>query len=617
MDKKKLISILSFALVIVLGVAVGLIVGLSGGEEDTLSSSSTPSTENSSVEESSPEEDYWDSSKEIIWVDGADPDPEAEKDPEITSPKVVYPQKPEAEPVIDTTLPTTIGSLSVSDECYTLQTEGQVKLSYDSIYNLPAFAYMYIPVENYHSKYSYLKIKANCVGVQKIAIVAVYYEQYDANRPGVTVYNNAVKEGDNVIICDLNECTVLDFDYRVATGEKLTQKKIVGFMVFVDSNPKQVIDDFTGEMTFTEIAVVDSTDSDLEMLNSAPTISGWSQSDVDVFGSCNITTSNNQTTGGVDAIIDYEFTAGYPYAVAQIFNYKKEYTSIKMTLKGENVRNLSIAIKYSLSTVSGAPGYNYLVYGMDVPTEYETFEFDFSTLGELNADFSTVVPGSYVKDLKPIAIYFYLDSADLGTGTASAGGDGVLHVKDIEFVKVVDDGTPKVTTTWSLMADSGISKSNVEAGGIGTLTYNKTQGWNAVTLNVSSYNPEYTVLVVRVKFYGAKNLGIALGYGSGNTVIQNSDGQTTANVTLTHTQENGSDEKGDYVFHTYTIDFTNVSTINSQLLSEQPISNIYFYIDSVKEVNGVYQEVGAGGTLANERAMQFVGITFEKPATDE
>jgi hypothetical protein len=37
----------------------------------------------------------------------------------------------------------------------------------------------------------------------------------------------------------------------------------------------------------------------------------------------------------------------------------------------------------------------------------------------------------------------------------------------------------------------------------------------------------------------------------------------------------------------------------------------------MKEVNGLYQEVGAGGNLASPRTMQFVGISFEKPAIAE
>ena len=389
-------------------------------------------------------------------------------------------------------------------------------------------------------------------------------------------------------------------------------------MIFVDSNPKQVIDDFTGEMTFTQVAVVDDSDSDLSLLNSAPFISNWTaDSSFDPYDSIHITQSSESETVSKDAIIDYSFSTAYPFVEAQIHNFKSEYTTVKMKIKGTNVKNVTIAIKYSLSTVSGGPGYNYISeYGMAVSSDYESLEFDFAALEELDVNWANV-PGSYVKDLKPVALYFYIDTADLtGTGTPSSGA-GTLYVKDVEFVKVVDDGTPKLTSTWSLTADGSITKSDVATGGIATITYTKTQGWNAVTVNVGSYNPEYTVLVVKVKFYGSKNLGIALGYGSGNTVIQNSDGQTMANVTLTHTQENGSDDKGDYVFHTYRIDFTNATNAAGSAISSESINKIMFYLDSVKEINGQYQEVSAGGNLASPRIMQFVGISFEKPVAAE
>ena len=285
-----------------------------------------------------------------------------------------------------------------------------------------------------------------------------------------------------------------------------------------------------------------------------------------------------------------------------------------MKIQGLNVKNLTIAIKYSLTTTSTSVDYNYIsAFGMEVPTNLETFEFDFSTLEELTQDFVTTVPGSYIKNLKPTALYFFIDTA-----TEPTGGLGTLIVKDVEFVKTVDDGTPKVTSTWSNIADAGLTKSNVEAGGVGTITYNKTQGWNALTINVSSYNPEYTVLVVKVKFYGAKNLGIALGYGSSNTVIQNSDGNTAASVVLNHTTEEGTDEKGDYVFHTFEIDFSAVTIVGGDggLLSAQSINKIMFYIDAVQLVGGQYMEVSAGSTIA-ERTMQFVGIEFKKPTLAE
>ena len=593
MNNKKLI-IIALALAVVAGVTLGLVFGLSGGDNST----SNP-----------------DSSREIVWVDSSDPDLDAEKDPENTSPKVVYPEKPADEPIVDANAPVIIGNLTVSNECYTLSTDdnGKTKLSYSSEYNLPAYAYVYVPVENYHAKYSYLKINANCTGVQKITIVAVYYEQYDANRPGVTVYNNTVKEGESIILCDLSEPSILDEHYNVAIGEKLTQKKIIGFMIMIDSNPKQVIDDYVGEMLIKSIAVVDETDPDLALLNAAPTISGWSVLEGS-YAECEIIQDQNATTGGMDAIIDYAFNSAWPFVTANIYNYKSEYTTLKMKIQGLNVKNLTIAIKYSLTTTSTSVDYNYIsAFGMEVPTNLETFEFDFSTLEELTQDFVTTVPGSYIKNLKPTALYFFIDTA-----TEPTGGLGTLIVKDVEFVKTVDDGTPKVTSTWSNIADAGLTKSNVEAGGVGTITYNKTQGWNALTINVSSYNPEYTVLVVKVKFYGAKNLGIALGYGSSNTVIQNSDGNTAASVVLNHTTEEGTDEKGDYVFHTFEIDFSAVTIVGGDggLLSAQSINKIMFYIDAVQLVGGQYMEVSAGSTIA-ERTMQFVGIEFKKPTLAE
>ena len=595
MNKNKLILIIALSVVIVAALTVGIVLLCQNGNNSGDSSGENLSTN-------------------IIWVDSTAP--EDLPDPEVTSPSVKYPQKPASEPTVDSSKSVTVLDLVASDPCYTLtQTAQGTVISYSSVESLPAYAYVYIPVENYHAKYHYLKIKANCVGVQRIAIIAVYYEQYALNRPGVTVYNNSVLEGENTFICDLNEGVILNEHYDTVIGEKVTDKKICGFMLMIDSNPKQLIDEFVGEMTITDLGVVDESDPDLALLHSAPSILSWESGAVDQYTDLDLITSVSEKTGNLNALIDYSFSGVYPYVEAKIHNYKSDYTTLKLRLKGQNVKNLTIAIAYSLSTSSTSVNYNYITeYGMKVPTDWEEMEFDFSTLEELTSDFTTTVPGSFVKNLKPIALYFFIDTAVMTTSD-KPGGTGTLYVEDISFEKNVDDGTPKVTATWTVTGE-GMTKSNVTGGGMGTLTYNKTQGWTPVTLNVSSYNPEYSVLVVKVKFYGAKNLGIALSYGSGNTVIQNSDGNTDTGVVLKHTEEAGTDDKGNYVYHIYEIDFANVKTANGEALTEQSINKIMFYIDAVVKIGDNYQEAVQGSDIT-QRTMQFVGIEFKKAEVTE
>lgn len=591
MKNKKLILIIALVVVILAGSVTGLLIGLglNGGDQSSTSSKINPD--------------------DIIWVDSADPDPETEKDPEVTSPRVSYPEKPATAPIIDNTVPTTVGDLSANNECYTLTQETNgLKISYDGGYDaLPAYSYVYIPVDNYQAKYSYLKIKANCTGVERIAIIGIYYEMYEQNRPGVTVYNNSVLEGENVIICNLNDGVVLNEHYDVLNEEKITQKTIIGFMLMIDSNPKQLIADSQGEMLISSVGLVDANDEDIKLLDSAPIISSWSTTSPE-YNDFDIYTFKSETTGSMNAWLDYSFTSGYPYFVAQIHNYKSEYTTLRMKLKGVCVKNVTIAIAHAFSSSATNAPYNYLTFGMKVSSEFETYEFDFSTLEELvSFEGEATVPGSYIKNLKPTAIYFYIDTADLTTG-----GLGTLYVEDMEFVKVVDDGLPKVTSTWAVTG-ANITKKDVMTGGIGTLTYTETQGWTPVSVSVNAFNVEYTVLVVKVKFYGADNLGIALGYGSSNTVILGSNGDISAEIILSHETQNGTDDNGDYVFHTYTIDFANKPTdTGTGLLKDQSINKIMFYIDAVAKIGGVYEPVNPS-PLNSPRTMQFVGIEFKKP----
>lgn len=549
---------------------------------------------------------------DTVWVDMLEPE-----EPDVvavTSPAVKLPEKPAVPPTTDKTKPSAFGTVTASDACYTVEAgaNGAFTVSYGSDEPLPAYAYAYVPVTNYDGN-AYLKIKANCESVERLAVLAVYYEQYEQARPAVTVYNSSVMDGENIIICELENGVLLDGAYGAVMGEKLTQKSICGFMLMIDSNPKQVIDEYTGKFAVTEIVVTDENDPDLDKLYAAPYISVWK--DGGGFDKCDITTSRSQTADCLDAEMVYSVSsANYARAEATIANYKPEYTTVKMDIKGANVQTLTVAIKYTIKSSSENIDYNYLSsFDMPVNADWESYEFDFSTLEELKAFQNNVtVPGSYVKNLKPSALYFFVDGGKNNSGT--------LSVRNVTFEKAAEGSAPRITSTWALGA-GGITKSNVAEGGIGTLNYDKRQGWNPVTVNVSSYDTEYTSLVVRVKFYNSySNLGIALGYGSSNTVILQSAGMNVPDgfdvKLVAHTQDSGSDEGGEYTFHTFEIDFSNAKTTKggSELLAEQPITKIMLYIDAVAQnSSGAWIEPSAGNPLNPARQMQFVGMEFKKP----
>ncbi len=554
--------------------------------------------------------------RKVAWDDVLEPEDVESID--VTSPAITLPDKPDEVPATDKTRPTSFGEVSVSDACYTLedgiQNESLFSVSYNSDEALPAYAYAYVPVTNYDGN-PYLKIKADCDSVERLAVLAVYYEQYADSRPAVVVYNNAVMDGGNLIICKLNDSVLLDSHYNAIVNEKLTKKTVCGFMLLIDSNPKQVIDEYSGKFTVTELAAVGDDDPDLSQLYAAPYVSGWKAGEG--FTSCDIKTTPSESADGLDVEAAYSVPKGIaPRIEANITNYKSDYTTVKMDVKGLNVKTLTIAIKYSFKTTDSID-YNYLSsFNMTIDSEWESMEFDFSVLEELKDWSGATVPGSYVKNLNPTAIYFFTDS---NGETANAG---TLYVRNVVFCKPSEQGdvAPRVTSTWSLGA-SGITKSDVKEGGIGTLDYNKRQGWFPVTINVAGYNPDYSVLVVRVKFYSQySNLGVALGYGSSNTVILQSKGMGApagfSVKLISHKQENGTDEKGNYTFHTFEIDFSDASTTNggNESLANQAITKIMLYVDAAAQSSsGDWIEPSAGNPLNPARKMQFVGIEFRKP----
>ena len=160
--------------------------------------------------------------KGIIWTDKLEK--EGDETIDVTSPAISLPNKPDEAPTADKDKPTALGTVSVSNACYTLTNgvEGESLFSvyYDLDEALPAYAYVFVPVVNYDGN-PYLKIKADCDSVERLAVLAVYYEQYQDSRPAVAVYNGAVMDGENTIICKLNESTLLDSHYGAKVDMRL------------------------------------------------------------------------------------------------------------------------------------------------------------------------------------------------------------------------------------------------------------------------------------------------------------------------------------------------------------------------------------------------------------
>lgn len=530
--------------------------------------------------------------------------------PEITDPEnrtemPEYPPAPLSRPEVTPGAVPTTYDYYASNQSYTVEEQfnGNILISYDEAQaTLPDWAYVGAYISDYSSDYSYFKMKFNASGVESITVQAIYYEQYEHNYPAVTILNERVTEGENLLAASLNDVFILDQAYNILSGQYLKAQQIIGIVIFIDSNPKVTVENRVGELSLTEALFVDKNDEDLSVLNMPPRIAGFSYSD---YGAATLTMTDSETVPKTkNAEFDYTVNAGtYPCLKADISGYKSDYDGVRMKLTGQNVKSVSVAIQYTLGTTDQK--YNFFDGAYNIALkdgETESLEFDFSMLEELKPDFLTTVPGSYVKFLKPNQLLFFIDNA------LEENNSGTLRIEDVEFFTNVVEGAPKLGN-W-IVTGSGIDKSNTNPGGFATITYNQTQGWNNISVAVRGYSSEYCILEMNVRFYGAKNLGIALAYGGNNFVIQSSAGRPVSDVIRSEQKTEGQDEIGSYTQYKLTFDFSQV-TVTGGPLTSKTITSVLLYIDAVDDEGNDLRP----GPTGEDRMMVFSGIEFKSKAT--
>ncbi|MBR4762409.1 MAG: hypothetical protein IK086_07225 [Clostridia bacterium] len=528
--------------------------------------------------------------------------------PEVTTPQnrtemPVYPPAPLSRPGISVGVTPSVYDYYSSNQSYAVEElfNGSVSVSYDENSNaVTDWAYVGAYVSDYDSEYSYFKMKFNASGVESVTVQAIYYEQYERNYPAVTILNERVADGDNLLAVNMNDIFIIDEACHIVSGQYLKNQQIIGIAIFIDSNPKMVTENRVGELSLTEAAFVDKSDEDLAILNMPPRITGFSHFD---YGAAELTVTDSAVVPKTkNATFSYTASAGtYPCLKADIAGYKSDYDGVRMKLTGQNVKSVSIGIQYTLGTTDQKFNFFDGAYGITLKNgETESFDFDFSMLEELKSDFVTTVPGSYVKFLKPNQLLFFIDSA------LEESNSGTLLIEDVEFFTNVVEGAPKVGN-W-IVSGSGIEKSNINPGGFATITYSQTQGWNNISVAVRGYSSEYCVMEMNVRFYGAKNLGIALAYSGDNFVIQASSGRPIPGIIKDETTSQGEDALGSYTQYKLTFDFSEITVIGGPLTSKA-ITAVFLYIDAVDEEGN---DLRPGPVEEGERVMVFSGIEFKK-----
>lgn len=214
-------------------------------------------------------------------------DPEQIEVPGNNTTMPQLPPPPSAVPVSNPENTPSMVSCYASNDGYTVEEKlsGDIWITYGQDgKELADWAYVFIEIADYSPAYPNFKLKYYSQGVESITVQAVYYEQYEQNYPAVTVLlENGLQdvgedEEPGIVAASFKDTLILDSNYKFVSGSFLKDKAILGFMIFIDSNPKLSHTDRQGTLIIKSVGPVNDADPDLIVLNSPPKLSGWTAS---------------------------------------------------------------------------------------------------------------------------------------------------------------------------------------------------------------------------------------------------------------------------------------------------------------------------------------------------
>lgn len=537
-----------------------------------------------------------DKTEEIVYTD-------REERPTITQPTVSdfvkYPSMPTSAPVVDSETPSVSG-YEVSENSYTMtETDAGMKFAYE---DLADWSYVYVKIDDYNATLSNIKMVLDVNGAERIAVQAIYYEMAEKDYKPVTVYLGDLSDGEQFVIFELGQLKALDASYSYVAEESLKDQQILGFVLFVDTNPKQIApSDYKGEFTVKEVKFLADGDKELADKYVAPSVNS-------ITADADITVD----TSGENPVCTYE--AGklqYSAIFLNLANYSSSYTEFVLNLKTTGVKKLAITIQFSGGQADWQTESTAL-YEKEITADGEqTINVDFSDAQPLGMDWN-YVSGFYIKNYKVLAIKIMADSDQ-----ANVDHGGSIEIGNIEFIKTVEDTGVSISKAWSTNSSQDMAiQDGVAVGGYGSVDVSYHTAWWNLVMPVKSYSEPKTKLVVKVVVpeTGWYHLGIAckangqevvLRASAGlldgaNTEIPSKEGLAAGVVeTVTYDESNR--------MYTFTFDFTNAqkNSATNKAFYEETISALMFYLnDPVDQGVGSHEYEGA-------KTLTFAGVYFE------
>ncbi len=509
----------------------------------------------------------------IVWTDGIER-------PEITPPEVLggypdYPSAPAAKPTADTSVKPSVASYTAHGDYTLTTTEGETTATYTEIGD---WDYVYVAVNNYHNGYGNFKMTLDTTGAERIAIQAVYYEMYENQEKAVTVYRGDLVDGEQYVIAQLGEFKRLDGDYNPITEGSLADATILGFMVFIDSNPAQTaVANKEGSATFKSFEFLTDDDEALKDKYVVPQ-ANWSGA----YGDMGYTVAPQ--AGAIN--VSYESIAQWSRVYIPVAKFSQDYAEFSITLTTSGVRAYSIGVMFSVETNTNWQDYVELQTETEVTDGEHSHDINFDGTNPIDmANGWNPVAGEYIKNYHVTHIVLWFDSAQdrnpVGGTPVTDDFSGSATVSDIVFGRTATEGCT-VGKAWSTQTPAIVVGNDVELGGYGTVTYSYYTDWFKLSLPVSSYTAK-PKLTIQLMAETIDYCGIVVMSAGNEITLHSSWEKLTAVETATDVSGTAADgtvysitQEGSV--YTLTFDFTNAAKNASNLAFwEQSITNIGFY----------------------------------------
>lgn len=513
-----------------------------------------------------------------------------------------YPEKPKGMQAGQGSGMPIVGTATTESKGYKITTEeGKTTITFKDI---ERWDYVFLPISNFNQEYQNIKITATASNVQKLSVVAVYYEMYDAGLPPVSTYVGDVGETEQYYIMQLGKTKVLNTSYY-PMEDNLGTKTVFGLCLFIDSNPSQnvVNKDYDLESVFTITNVEFLKDGDPAIKESyvEPSLRAGYVDPGYTIERDNHTKEFTITKDGSAKI--------YENATLDVANYSSAYSAFDLKFTTQNVNTIVIELQFTGGKETWVPKSEIFRVTNLTDGEHEV-SIDFSFIQPQDAVSWDYVAGYYVKNYKVTGLSFFLDTS---VASDVKNEEGVCVINELKWQRMADDGT-MVTKGWNGGSANVTLGKDLANGGIGTLNYTWFSEWSPVTMPVANYQTANKLTIEFQAKDGISFFGVALGCGSfamGEAVL--TTGWTSIQDKMQTPEEKVGEVEGvvetieyDSANQIYkiTFDFTNAKKLEDhegKSVNELIITSLRFYIN----------DVDSRDVFEGSREIRFISVVFE------